>query len=1219
MAQPETTLIDLDLFRADPRFAGIDGSGVAVVVIDSGIDLNHPFFGPDANGNGVADRIVYSYDFSGDDDSNASDGVGHGSLVASVIASQDATYTGMAPGANIIVLKVFTDGGATEGTGDITEALDWVVANAAAYNVVAVNLSLGTSTNINTPTASTWSSQFASLVANGTAVVAASGNNYTTFNAPGVSNPSADPNAWSIGAVTDTDQIASFSQRSPTMTTVLAPGVDVTGANDTGGTHTLSGTSFSAPVVSGLVADMQELAFQVSGHFLSVHDLEQTMRDGSDTVGDATGLYSRVNALGWGTEILADLFAGTAGDDTLNGTPANDTIRGGAGNDTLNGNAGDDVMWGGTGDDTYYVDNAGEQMIENVGEGTDTVFASVSYTLAAGQELETLQAALGTAGLTLTGNEINNTLIGGTNNDTLDGQGGNDVMQGGAGNDTLDGQHGNDVMQGGTGNDTYYVDETGDQVFEAVGEGTDTVYTAVSYALAAGQEIENLWANTTDNLTLTGNELDNELRGSRGNDTLNGGDGNDMLIGGEGSNTLIGGAGNDTLDGQGGIDVMLGRTGNDTYYVDKTGDQVFEAMGEGTDTVYAAVSYALAAGLEIENLWANTTDTLTLTGNERDNDLLGSHGNDTLNGGDGYDTLNGGDGRDRLNGDAGNDQLIGGRGTDEMAGGTGNDTYFVDDHLDELIEIFGEGNDTVYAAVSYALAAGQEIETLRVDVSVTAGLALTGNEFINTLIGSVGNDTLNGGGGVDVMQGGAGDDTCYVDNAGDQVTEAPGWGHDTVFTSVSYTLAAGQEIETLRVDGAAGLILTGNAFDNLLVGGVGNDTLNGGAGNDIMAGGAANDTYYVDNPGDRVIEDVGEGNDTVFTSVSYTLAAGQEIETLRIMGTVTAGLILTGNEFGNLLLGGVGNDTLTGLDGNDRLEGKAGTDTMIGGTGNDAYVVDNAGDVVTELANQGTDAVKTTLSSYALGADVEMLAFIGTGNFSGTGNGLANILTGGAGDDTLTGLDGNDRLDGKAGADTMIGGTGNDAYVVDNAGDVVTELANEGTDAIKTTLSSYALGADVEMLAFIGAGDFAGTGNTLDNVIVGGAGNDALVGGLGRDKLTGGADADIFQFNAGDSTVASFDTVADFATGVDKMDLSTFAGVPSASAYAEITVASARFAVLKSAAQAQMTGTVQAVFVAATANGWLFWNTDANPGTAEEAVMLTGKNNVTNFAFGDLT
>src|SRR4051794_1929656 len=87
--------------RADPRFSGINGQGVSVVVIDTGINLSSPFFG---------NRIVYQYDFSGGNDGNASDTNGHGSTVASIIGSQDGTYTGMAPGVNIIALKVFAAG-----------------------------------------------------------------------------------------------------------------------------------------------------------------------------------------------------------------------------------------------------------------------------------------------------------------------------------------------------------------------------------------------------------------------------------------------------------------------------------------------------------------------------------------------------------------------------------------------------------------------------------------------------------------------------------------------------------------------------------------------------------------------------------------------------------------------------------------------------------------------------------------------------------------------------------------------------------------------------------------------------------------------------------------------------------------------------------------------------------------------------------------------------
>jgi Ca2+-binding RTX toxin-like protein/20S proteasome alpha/beta subunit len=404
LAQTDTSLIHLDQFRADPRFAGIDGHGVSVVVLDTGIDLNHSFFGPDANGNGVADRIVYSYSFVGANSPDASDYNGHGSNVASIIGSQNSIYTGMAPGVNIIALKVLSDSG-SGATSDIAEGLNWVVANQATYNIVAVNMSLGYSGyNVNTPTASVFASQFASLVAEGTAVVVASGNNYYSYQSPGVSMPADDPNAWSIGAVWDrnagnnyywssgaidyttgADHIISFSQRSPTMTTIFAPGGQITGANYNGGLSTYSGTSQATPHIAGLVADMQELAYQVSGHFLSVSQLKQDMIAGSATIYDGddendnvvntNAYYHRVDALGWGVQVLSDLFAGTSGNDTLNGTPADDTIHGGAGNDTLNGGAGNDLLDGGTGNDTLAGGTGSDTFVYEAGADTVTDFS----------------------------------------------------------------------------------------------------------------------------------------------------------------------------------------------------------------------------------------------------------------------------------------------------------------------------------------------------------------------------------------------------------------------------------------------------------------------------------------------------------------------------------------------------------------------------------------------------------------------------------------------------------------------------------------------------------------------------------------------------------------------------------------------------------------------------------------------------------------------------
>ena len=292
---------------------------------------------------------------------------------------------------------------------------------------------------------------------------------------------------------------------------------------------------------------------------------------------------------------------------TLTGTTGNDTLTGGAGNDTLNGGTGADTMIGGAGDDTYFVDNVVDVVTENAGDGTDTILASVGYTLAAGSAVEFLRANAGATGLTLTGNEFANTVVGNTGNDTLNG---------GAGNDTLNGGAGADIMAGGTGNDAYFVDNAPDVVTENAGEGTDTVFASVSYTLAAGSEVEFLRGNAgATGLTLTGNELANTVVGNTGNDTLNGG------------------AGNDTLNGGAGADTMAGGTGNDTYFVDNALDVVTENAGEGTDTVFASVGYTLAAGSEVEFLRANAGATgLTLTGNEFANTVVGNTGNDTLSG-----------------------------------------------------------------------------------------------------------------------------------------------------------------------------------------------------------------------------------------------------------------------------------------------------------------------------------------------------------------------------------------------------------------------------------------------------------------------------------------------------------------------------------------------------------------------------------------------------------
>ena len=212
-----------------------------------------------------------------------------------------------------------------------------------------------------------------------------------------------------------------------------------------------------------------------------------------------------------------------------------------------------------------------------------------------------------------------------------------------------------------------------------------------------------------------------------------------------------------------------------------------------------------------------------------------------------------------------------------------------------------------------------------------------------------------------------------------------------------------------------------------------------------------------------IAELAGEGTDTVNInrSVDLNRAPFTEIENVLLTGTAAINATgdggansLTGNSAANILNGGDGNDTLTGLAGNDTLNGGTGNDAMDGGAGNDTYVVDSAGDTAAESLvgpAGGIDLVQSSAASFTLGANVENLTLTGAGNLNGTGNALANILTGNIGNNILSGGDGNDKLTGLAGNDTLIGGAGNDkmigglgddTYVVDAAGDVVTEALN---------------------------------------------------------------------------------------------------------------------------------------------------------------------------------
>jgi Ca2+-binding RTX toxin-like protein len=688
------------------------------------------------------------------------------------------------------------------------------------------------------------------------------------------------------------------------------------------------------------------------------------------------------------------------------------------------------LQFGTSGNDIFFIDRPTAGIVEAENGGIDTVQAAIDYTLDA--NIENLML-LGTA-TRGTGNALHNVIRANDLGNILSGQAGNDSLIGGTGNDVLDGGAGVDAMSGGFGNDEYYVDNAGDTVTEAAGEGVDKVVSLVTFTLS--DNVEELRLDGVDAINGTGNGQDNQIFGN--------GNGN-------------------VLDGRGGDDTMTGGSGNDTYVVDSTGDKVIEAAGDGDDTVLSTVSFML--GANVENLTLTGTASIAATGNAGDN---------------------------RLTGNVGNNLLDGGAGRDSMAGGSGNDVYVIDSAGDTVIEYAGEGDDLVQSAISITLGAHLE----RLTLTGAGAINGTGNALDNVIIGNASANILDGGLGADIMQGGSGNDEYVVDSIQDQVIENAGEGIDLVTSNVSFTL--GNHVEKLTLAGTSAIDATGNALDNQLVGNSANNVLDGGAGADIMTGGAGNDVYLVDHSGDQVVEKIGEGIDLVRSSLSYVLGDQVENLTLSgvaaINGTGNAlSNILIGNAADNRLDGGAGNDTLDGGAGNDLLFGGTGNDVYLFGYGygadritesdatlgnadviqmaagiraSDVILYRDASNLYLHL-NQLSDVLtvsnwfsssanrvekvkfadgtvwsestlssaKTALFAPVAGGSVQGSSYndviVGQGgNDTIAGRSGNDVLLGGAGNDTLDASSGDDRLNGGAGNDTLYGGDGSDTYVI---------------------------------------------------------------------------------------------------------------------------------------------------------------------------------------------
>jgi Ca2+-binding RTX toxin-like protein len=454
---------------------------------------------------------------------------------------------------------------------------------------------------------------------------------------------------------------------------------------------------------------------------------------------------------------------------------------------------------------------------------------------------------------------------------------------------------------------------------------------------------------------------------------------------------------------------------------------------------------------------------------------VGGRGRDRVEGSEHANRIDGGDSAfDSLWGGGGNDILIAG-GSASLYGGAGDDLYYLS--TGACREEVSRGFDRVFCSGGYCVVS-DDVEVLTFTSSLDA-YGRAGNTSTE-VYGNVGDDELDGGWGDDLLVGGDGDD---------QLSGSAG----------SNRLFGGGGADLLLADYGDDQLFGGDGDDELRDSD-GNNVLNGGAGADEMTGGSGDDHFYVESAGDVVIERPDGGHDLVTASIAYVLKA--EVEDLKLVGAARAGTgnalanAITGTAGGDTLAGMFGDDVLTGMAGNDWLigakgadqlvggvgfdilDGGEGADRMTGGTGNDHYYVDAAGDVVIEAASSGRDLVTASVTT-TLAANVEDLELVGAAR-RGTGNGLANAITGGDGGDDLAGLDGNDRLSGMTGGDRLNGGTG-------------------------------------------------------DDILTGGTGADLLTGGTGRDR---------FVFLAEDSgpNAAAADRIADFSHAErDRIDLSGLA------------------------------------------------------------------------------
>lgn len=783
--------------------------------------------------------------------------------------------------------------------------------------------------------------------------------------------------------------------------------------------------------------------------------------DGNNTIIGGSGNATIASATGpsttWANENLEqnyvtggsgnDLIYGSGGSDTLIGGSGNVTIEGGTGNENITGGSGNDLLVGGPGNDTIAAGGSGNDSLYANGSSTST---SVLYggsgtdLIEGGSGTNILYAGDGgtaeapTSVFASTSDSTSNTTIyGGAGVDWLQGSVGSTVIYAGdggtaaapttivadSGNTTIYGGLGTDEIEGGAGTDVLYVGDGGTATAPSSltgGTGVATLYggagPGVLVDLQSGQDM--LFAGTSND-TLVGT----------GSDTLVAGPGNDLLQTDGGSVTfdINAGFGDDTVHTDGGTaDVVFGTgmaptdfTGSVAFdasgnsYLNLTGDggsvELEDAFTGGLSSVDFADSGSVPPGTLLSDAFGG--DVTVAHGSS--NLIVGVENNDSLSAGLYYDTISSWGSNSTISGGTNydGDVIYSAGASASIASGTGTDT------------INATGNNDSLRGGDFA------------DLITVSGA--------NSIVTSVsGNDTLTASGVSDTLVGGAGNSTFVINNASTVISAPSGGGQDAILASVSY--AAPTNVNVLTLTGSANLVAVGNSAGDTLTGGAGSDTLIAGTSADTLVGGTGNTTFVVNNASDVVEDTHGATNDTVQSSVSFTLASN--VNTLELTGS--AALVATANS------------------GSATLVSNSGADTLKGGSGNDTFIVASTAVVVQDTASGAHNTISSAVS-YTLPTDVNDLVLTGTGNLTATANSA------------------NDTLVSNSGVDTLVGGSGSEVFVVNNAADVLTNVT--ASDTIESS-QSYTLPTNVTHVILIGSASLSVTGNASNDVITANSG-----------------------------------------------------------------------------------------------------------------------------------